>query len=489
MPSWFRRHQAPSSFRPQAIVGIEERIGNAVHPAIKVAFYSSSVNKLRVTIASPTQEFPPPAPRIQPVKRLASVESSRQDMMIVPAREPVERLGELELGSRINDLHCDMACCGYRSARRLGAEITAEKAGATYAAPDREFDVQGFHVRVDVRDAVIAIDVPEDRGFAGDRDAREEAPVLPTLPATGGFVSASVLAQKAKQFDDGLYAAVEQAAQNGAGSFAGKDAMLKRVARILSGGGTEGLGDPGMVLFAACKLGDVQVDAPRELNATVQSAVNEFLADELRSKPVGFYTWSPALSGIFRQDRMLQTELKGEAGIATFARALHADKAARATYEEYLSLVSRLTNPLSGRDLRGVLQTLDSGGAEFPSHGVVFFPTSRAHETGLIKKLYMDKPIPQGFSLIDEMMKRIRSKQIDVSPTASSGWYDYQTWSLETLVAPDRAAEAVKLKLEESYRKQLEELFRGVLALIRETHIKQLEVPAPAPGQQANRNR
>ena len=130
---------------------------------------------------------------------------------------------------------------------------------------------------------------------------------------------------------------------------------------------------------------------------------------------------------------MLQTELKGEAGIAALARAIHADKSARATYEGYLSLVSRLTNPLSGRDLRGALQTLDSGGSEFPSKGVAFFPASRAHETDLVKKLYVDRPIPEGFSLVDEMVKRIRSKQIDLTPTASSGWYDYQTWSLETL--------------------------------------------------------
>ena len=357
--------------------------------------------------------------------------------------------------------------------------IKADKVDAKNGAPVREFDVEGFHVRVDLSGQVIGINIPEDRGFARDQNAREESPVWPTLPATGGFVSASVLAQKAKHFDDGLYAAVEEAAQTGAGSFAGKAAMLRQLARAVAGARAAGLGDSSMVLFAACKLGDVQVDAPRELNATVQSTINEFLADELRSKPIGFYTWSPMHSAIFRQDRMLQTELKGEAGIAALARALHANKPARATYEEYLSLVSRLTNPQSGRDLRGVLQTLDSGGAEFPSLGVAFFPASRAHETDLTEKLYMGRPIPEGFSLVDEMIKRIRAKQINLTPTASSGWYDYQTWSLETLIAPERAAEASKLKLEESYRKQLEELFRGVLALTRETHIKQLEVPAP----------
>jgi hypothetical protein len=356
--------------------------------------------------------------------------------------------------------------------------IRADKVDAKSAAPDREFDVQGFHVRVDLSAQVIGVDVPEDRGSARERSAREEAPVWPTLPSTGGFVSASVLAQKAKQFDDGLYAAVEEAAQNGAGLFAGKAAMLRHVARVLAGG-MESPDDAKIVLLAACKLGDLSVEVPRQLNTPVQSAVNEFLANELRSKPIGFYTWSAALSGIFRQDRMLQTELKGEAAIASLARALHADKQARALYEGYLSLISRLTNPLSSRDLRGALETLDSGGTEFPSRAVAFFPPSQAHETDLVKKLYMDRPIPEGFSVVDEMVKRIHSKQIDVAPTASSGWYDYQTWSLETLIAPERATEAARLKLGESYRKQLEELFRGVLALTRETHIKQLEVPTP----------
>ena len=70
----------------------------------------------------------------------------------------------------------------------------------------------------------------------------------------------------------------------------------------------------------------------RRSKRAIRSAVNEFDADALRSKPIGFYTWSGALSAIFRQDRMLQTELKGEAGIAALARAIHADKSARATY-------------------------------------------------------------------------------------------------------------------------------------------------------------
>jgi hypothetical protein len=47
-------------------------------------------------------------------------------------------------------------------------------------------------------------------------------------------------------------------------------------------------------------------------------------------------------------------------------------------------------------------------------------------------------------------------------------------------VIPERMPEASHLQTEPSYRKQLLELFKGILALTRETHIKQLELPVGA---------
>jgi hypothetical protein len=81
---------------------------------------------------------------------------------------------------------------------------------------------------------------------------------------------------------------------------------------------------------------------------------------------------------------------------------------------------------------------------------------------------------------MEELIARIRAGDIDLSPKDESGWYDYQTWALEPLVNPDKTPESVHLKFEETYRKQLVELFKGVLALTRETHIKQADNPAPA---------
>jgi hypothetical protein len=202
-----------------------------------------------------------------------------------------------------------------------------------------------------------------------------------------------------------------------------------------------------------------------------------FLSDDLRSKPIGFYTWSDSLSTIFRHDRLLQTELKGSDQIAALIDLLAREARLNETYAAYLRLVSLLTNPFPS-ELRPVSSV--AADEDAPGEGVYFFPPSRAHETELMTRLYGDKPIPEGFSLVEELIARIRRGEIDLTPSASSGWYDVQTFALETLVMPEKAREASRLEFEETYRNHLLDLFRGLLALTRETHIKQLQVPMEA---------
>jgi hypothetical protein len=376
----------------------------------------------------------------------------------------------------------EIAALGAALLGLFGSGIGAAPPATRPATGTREFEAEGFRVRVDVAPQVIAIDVPEDISYAERAETkRVDVPLMPTIPVTGGerMVSGSLLAQKAKQFDDGLYAAVDLAAQRGAGRYPGKTDLLTRLARTLAPGAAARSGNADTVILAACRLGGVPAAVPKGTEVAVEAALASFRGDALRSKPIAFYTWSAPLAAIFQQDRMLQTELNGAAGIAAVARALHGDATARAEYERYLALVARLTNPLTGPDVRGPLATLDAGRSDFPEKGVSFFPASRAHETDLVMKLYGNRPIPEGFNLMDELIRRIRTGAIDLVPTAGSGWYDYQTWSLEPLAAPERAAEAARLTLSASYRRQLEELFRGIMALTRETHIKQLELPAP----------
>jgi hypothetical protein len=310
----------------------------------------------------------------------------------------------------------------------------------------------------------------------------EDAPISPTLAglARGEFVPAALLAQKAKQFDDGLYAAVDLAAQEGPGNFAGKAFLLRELARQIAEEDPGRIDQPRQVILAAAQLGGLAEDLSPAATKTTRRILAAFEAEPLRSKPIGFYTWSGELTTIFRQDRMLQTELTAKDGTEVLVRALHADPQLRAVYEGYLALVTKLTNPLSKPDLRPELAELDDGALGAPEQKVHFFPPSKSHESDLVMRLYGDRPIPEDFSLVDEVIARVRSGELDLTPRPHSGWYDYQTWSIEPLITPEKTPEAARLELADGYRKHLEELFKGVYALTRETHIKQTEIPYPA---------
>jgi hypothetical protein len=364
------------------------------------------------------------------------------------------------------------------------AGIEADTFSNEVAVPGKRTVITGpYKVELDLTSQVLAVKAPIDRDFdfyykedykPGPAEARLKA----TLDWTdkNGFLSASVLAQKAKIFDDGLYAAVEVAAQNGTGQHAGKASLLSSLSRALAETDPLVAQTAQELVLGATILGHVPVEAiPPGVEPHVRHAVEVFLANELRSKPLGFYTWSEQLRNIFQQDRMLQGEIDAT-GIKAIANALRVDPVARGTYESHLRFVSRLTNPFANPDFRKVLDAIDRGSEDIDAKGIRFFPPSVAHETNLGKKLYGDKPIPDDFVLVDEMIRQIRSGELKLDPGDDSGWYDYQTWSMEPLVIPERMPEGKCLRLDDEYRKLLLELFKGMLTLTRETHVKQLEM-------------
>jgi hypothetical protein len=320
----------------------------------------------------------------------------------------------------------------------------------------RSFTDQGFRVDVDLASQRLAIEVPDDQ-----RTSWEDAELAPTLPTFGewSICPAAALAVKAKQFDDGLYAAVELAVQRGGPRIA-KTPWLLALARR----------DPAStLLWGAARLGGF-AEPPASLD--VDGALREFLSSELRSKPIGFYTWSEPLRRIFQQDRWLQRDL-GPGEIAALVDGFAREPDARRAYETYLAFVERLTNGFAGQSVLDVLR----GAQPSPLRPPKLVPASRAHETDLVKRLYSGAPIPDGFNLADELIARIRSGEVSLSPTAASGWYDYQTWALEPLVIPERMPEGQRIAYGDYYRALLRELFKALLALGRETHIKQLEIP------------
>lgn len=350
---------------------------------------------------------------------------------------------------------------------RLGRRITfapprVERASAT-SGRFREVTEQGYRIRLDLDRQILVLSCLE----APLGPELDEEPPRPTPGRLEGFVSAALLVHKAKRFDDGLYAAVERAAQEGAGAFRGKASLLLGLSQALEG--QEDAGEARALLLAAGRLGGLELAAPPPLEERVEGLTREFLADASRAKPLGFYTWSEELGRIFRQDRMLQGEMPATA-IRPVVEALQRETSLRETYAGYLELVGRLTNPLPHQDLRSVRV---AGAARKTPR---FFPPSVSHEGELTKMLFGDgRPVPEGFSLMEELIRRIRADTLPLTPRDASGWYDYQTWAQEPFVIPERMPEAAKLRFEEHYRALLLELFRGAQALTRETHVKQLD--------------
>jgi hypothetical protein len=334
-----------------------------------------------------------------------------------------------------------------------------------------------YEVTLDTSHQVLRLQIPEDRDYAW-RGVRKPETLLYRSFAEAGdnasrFAPAAMLALKAKQFDDGLYACVEVAANAGLGQLPSKKDLILRLLHAVAGDSDHTVAS---ILTAAARLGGHKIDVPAGASDKAEELQRDFLNDQLRSKVLGFYTWSEELSCIFRRDRMLQTRVDGPTAQA-LASAFSQIDGLFCAYTSHLRLAEQLTNPLTRADLRELAVALKEGQTpDFPQ-SLSLFPPSRAHETDLIKRLYGERPIPEGFDLADEMVKRLRDGTLDLTPTSGSGWYDHQTYALEALAVPERMPESDRLLLDESYRRELVGLFKALLALTRETHIKQLEIP------------
>ncbi len=146
------------------------------------------------------------------------------------------------------DVYTGSAEQNVRLLAALTSPTSAAKAGNTGGgggeAQRRTTSVESLDVTYDLSSLVLALEIPEDWRYSREPitypapprpEQIEESPILPRLP-TGAttFVCAAVLAQKAKQFDDGLYAAVEEAFEGGPD---GKRQLLYRLRERLAAQG------------------------------------------------------------------------------------------------------------------------------------------------------------------------------------------------------------------------------------------------------------
>lgn len=310
-----------------------------------------------------------------------------------------------------------------------------------------------------------------------DPEERFESPLYPSIaamPDGRSFVSASVLAQKAKAVDDGTVASLELLLDEGAASFPGRAAILHDWQGVLRDQWDRSPEDSaraeaiGLLSAARSLAGDEDADLAN-WPAPLRLRRSRYLRDS-RTKPesdvpLGIYSWDQRLAGLYRQGKALQRPLPVEVA-SVLARALESDGALRAAYETHLALTA-LTNPLVGPHLLSDDVAADVDGPER-----AIFPASESPDGRLVKRLVGNDPVPPGFDLIGELIARVGDGRLSLAITDESGWYDHVVHALEPLIVPDRTPEAERLRLAEDYREDLKDLFRSLLAATRESHVK-----------------
>jgi hypothetical protein len=332
--------------------------------------------------------------------------------------------------------------------------------------------------------AVIRLDCPE---IKPDREG-ELLTLYPSYAAVrqvklsrGVLPSVNMLDGKATQFDNGLYAALDQAYYRGlAGKLLGHVELVQRLAAKV---GKDGAAAP--FLAAGLSLADVKIEVTDK--AAVQAYLAAFAANEVQSKPIGFYTWNDTLKKCFRFLRFFQHKFAvSDLGVPRdIARVLSDDESLRGDYHKALQFYARLTNPFSclsvadliGKNAADEQQLAKQFGARRTGRGVALFPPSTTRELVLFERLFPEG-LPPNTNLMRELIKHIRSGKIDLKPNADSGWYDYQVYALETFLLPEKGDERDRLLLTKNYKKRMLEAFKSLITKRRETHLRQTDMNA-----------
>jgi len=296
--------------------------------------------------------------------------------------------------------------------------------------------------------------------------------------------SANMLDGAAKQFDDGLYAALDLACFRGELGLA--PAAPDWAAAVLAQLPKTSPARP--FLAAALELAGKEV----ELTAAEPQAKDRWLAEfeenKAASKPIAFYDWMPELKQVWRFYRFLQHEFPQDrlAIPRDVAAVLKANAQLREQHHAINAFYGRLTNPLMCLPVDALIDAQESLPELAKRHGarhesVAVFPPSTSRETELFDRMF-PQSVPSGENLMAVLIGRIRSGQVDLKPGPKDGWYQYQVYALETLLLPSKGQEKDKLLLTVAYKKRLIEAFKAMITTRRETHARQgLKAGSAAP--------
>ena len=289
------------------------------------------------------------------------------------------------------------------------------------------------------------------------------------------LVSVNMVDGKGKQFDDGLVAALKQASLRGrTPKLPDPISVVKRVLAKV------GPNNPAAPFLAAglTLVGENAAIAPA-FEKEKKGWLTTFGESEVRSKPIGFYTWNKTLSDGYRFLRFFQQTLGGRDLVIprALAAALAQDPELLGDYRRAVAFDSGLTNPPDALSLADLLADPSLPG---PGRLVAIFPPSRSRENELLQRLF-PRGLPPGVDLMRGLIESIRSGAIDLSPRKGSGWYEHQVYALETLLLPEKGEESRKLLLTAPYKLRMLEAFKALMTKRRETQALGFPEPAAAP--------
>jgi hypothetical protein len=299
--------------------------------------------------------------------------------------------------------------------------------------------------------------------------------------------SANLLDGAAKAFDDGLYAALDLGCFSGRlGPVPSAPGFVEKVFSKIE------KGSPARPWLAA---GLSLAGRDMALSGDEVSKRDAFLAafksDPSIAKPISFYTWTPSLEQVWRFFRFFQREFmpNKSAVPGAMARVLARNLELLKEYRTLTSFYARLTNPAICLPLSALLEGSEDWEALARDRGashatVAVFPPSTSRETELFERLFRNL-LPAGANLMTELIRRIRSGEVDLRPGKEDGWFQHQVFALETLLLPSKGQGKEKLLLTARYKKRLLEAFKALITKRRETHARNLAVgcdkAAPPP--------
>ena len=331
----------------------------------------------------------------------------------------------------------------------------------------------------------------------------EEVSIIPSIETVNG---------KLKKFNDGLYAGIELAVEESDTVFPSKKQFLLDVAEKLNELSAEVDGEAlthvdsarAYIALALIYSGVDEIPFDEKIISSANAQKDE-IDGEFYLQPTGFYTWSDDLKMIFKRDRLLQNYQDDDIPYetATFGRnialnlAITSDEELEKNYDAILTLYSDLTNPFADypvTSLKPYVNGIDSLNSvasitekflednprewlsECCNNHFAIIPSSYSKETDYFQSFSCQPDFDGNIDFMNELILAIKTGTMDLEPDENSGWYDYQTYALETLLLPERGEENNNLLLTKEYKEKLIESFKSILIQNRETHVKELEM-------------